>query len=323
MKKSITILLIILSIAFLYIMYINQKADLKAQKISIAEQYGLGYAPLQIMKEKAILEKKLDNVEINWQKLGNTTAIREAIIAGNLDIGFVAIPPFLIGKDKGMNWKIMSGISQSPLGLITYKDSVKSLEDLQISDKIALPQPGSIQHILLAMASQKMFQDAQKFDNRLVTMKHPDGMNALLTGREITAHFTSPPYIFKELAQENLHQILSGEEALGGQFTFIVGVCSKDFYGKNLQLYQIFLESLKEAINYINENPRDSATILAESYNLTDKKTYEYITHPDMKYSQEIKGLDEFLIFMNENNYISLYYDDIGELIWEVDFYEK
>jgi len=35
-----------------------EKADGK-YKISIAEQYGLAYAPLQIMKEKKLLEKNL------------------------------------------------------------------------------------------------------------------------------------------------------------------------------------------------------------------------------------------------------------------------
>ncbi len=51
--------------------------------------------------------------------------------------------------------------------------------DFSPDDRIALPQPGSIQHILLSMAAEKQLGKHDVFDNQLVTMKHPDGMTAL------------------------------------------------------------------------------------------------------------------------------------------------
>ena len=309
--------------SILIILLIACENNSEVNTITIAEQYGLAYAPVQIMKDKKILEQHTNNISIKWKKLANTAAIREAMLAGEVDIGFMAIPPFLIGKDKGMEWKIISGLSLSPLGLMTYKEDIKTLADISKDDRIALPQPGSIQHILLAMAAEREFSDSGRFDGQLVTMAHPDGMNALLSRKDITVHFTSPPYIFKESEVEGIHQILSGREALGGEFSFIVGVATEDFYNNHPELYQIFVESLYQSIEFINENIDEAASSLTENYDLSKDEIKKYISWPGMCYTKKIYGLDEFINFMQETDYIEL--SDIGysQLLWDVDLYEK
>lgn len=319
MKKLIKILLTII-ISIIILTGCTKEED---YTITIAEQYGLAYAPVQIMKAKNILQDNIDNINIKWEKLANTAAIREAMLAGKVDIGFMAIPPFLIGKDKGMEWKIISGLSMSPLGLMTNKDNINTLSDISESDRIALPQPGSIQHILLAMAAEREFADANRFDDQLVTMAHPDGMNALLSRKEITAHFTSPPYIFKESEEEGIHQILSGKEALGGEFTFIIGVGTEEFYNNNHDTYRAFVKSLNQSIEYINTNPDEAAKILTESYSLTQEEIKKYISWPGMVYSQKVKGLDKFIAFMKEVNYIDFKGIEKSQLMWKEDLYEE
>ncbi|MDF2523174.1 MAG: ABC-type nitrate/sulfonate/bicarbonate transport system, periplasmic component, partial [Clostridiales bacterium] len=88
---------------------VKSAGDRNKQSLSIAEQFGLAYAPLQIIKELDLLEKNLPETDIRWKQLGNTAAIREAMLADEADAGFMAIPPFLIGWDKGMTWKIACG----------------------------------------------------------------------------------------------------------------------------------------------------------------------------------------------------------------------
>lgn len=290
-------------------------------EISIAEQYGLAYAPLQVMKEKKLLEENLPGIKVNWEQLGNTAAIREAMLAGKLDVGSMAIPPFLIARDKGMEWKIISGLSISPLGLVTYREDIKKLSDFSPKDRIALPQPGSIQHILLSMASTRELADPHRLDDLLVTMAHPDGMNAVLSRQEITAHFTSPPYIFKELEEWGMHQIISGQEAMGKEFTFIIGVTTEGFHDNNPTVYQGFSKSLKEAIAFINDNPEEAAALLAEKYGLTEEEVFKYITWPGMVYTTEVKGLKEFANFLEKSNYISKTYDSLAEVMWEEEYY--
>ena len=71
-------------------------------------------------------------------------------------------------------------------------------------------------------------------------MKHPDAMNALLAGREVSAHFASAPYLFLESKEEGVKKILSGREAFGGDFTFIIGVSTEEFYQQHSDNYKLF-----------------------------------------------------------------------------------
>jgi len=293
------------------------------KKIAIAEQYGLAYAPLQIIKEMGILEKNLPGIQVEWKQLGNTAAIREAMLAGEIDAGFMAIPPFLIGWDKGMQWKIASGLSISPTGLISNNDRIQSIKDFTLNDRIALPQPGSIQHILLSMACEKEFGDPGKLDGNLVTLAHPDGMNALLVGKEIKAHFTSPPYLFKELQREGMHLILDGNDAMGSKFSFIVGVTTEKFHDENEDVYEVFVKSIDEAAEFIAESPRQAAEMLTDIYQIPVDELLDYLTWEGTEYTTKVYGLNKFVEFMNENGYINKTPKNRNEILWEEVQYEN
>lgn len=317
MRKYISIILILLSLSLLFCLTGCSTEKNKTEKtIAIAEQYGLAYAPVQLLKELKILEKEDSELKIEWKQLSNTTAIREAMLAGEVDVGFMAIPPFLIAKDRGMEWKIISALSESPLGLMTNKNTLNSLADLKAEDRIALPQPGSVQHILLSMAAERNLGDAEIFDDQLITMNHPDAMNALLAGKELSAHFTSPPYLFLESKEKGIKEILKAKDAFGSDFTFIAAVSTDGFYQDNYKLYQLFVKALNQSIEYINEKPKKSAKILADNYNLEQKELLEYLSWPGMKYTREIKGLEKFITFMKDAGYLKRGDYQLPELIF-------
>lgn len=287
------------------------------QTLKIAEQYGLPYAPLQIVKEKKLIEKNLPGIQVSWRQLGNTTAIREAMLAGELDIGFMAIPPFLIGWDKGMEWKIACGLSTSPIGLVVNKDNLKSIGDFSPADRIALPQPGSIQHILLSMACEQLWGDPKKLDNQLVTLDHPDGMSALLARSEISAHFTTPPYLYKELAEPKMRLILDGKKVMGEDFTFAVGVATEDFYRKHPEAYQGFLKALSEALTFMEENPAETVKILAKAYQMDEGELTGYLERSDTAYSLDVQGVIKFADSMEKYGYISRKPANLEEVLWD------
>ncbi len=275
----------------------------KKNTVAIAEQYGLAYAPLQIMRSMQFFEKLEPDTEIKWIRLGNTAAIREAVLAGEVDLGFMGLPPFLIGADNGMDWKLVSGLSICPVGLVAA-ENIPDFRSLSVENRIALPQPGSIQHILLSMAAEREFGGASLFDNSLITMKHPDGMAALLSGA-VDAHFTSPPYIFIENADPGFHTILTGLEAFGGEFSFVGAMATDSFIKNSPAQLENFLLALQQSIDYINADPAGAADILAELYNLPRQQVLDYITRPEMKFTTELFGLQRFISFMKNNGYLS------------------
>ena len=309
------IIILALTILLFFIFSGCAKERNDVNKVVIAEQYGLAYAPIQVMKNKGFLEELLPKSEIEWVKLSNTMAIREAMLTGELDIGFMSIPPFLIGFDNGMEWKIISGLSKSPLGLVTNDNSINSLKDFEVGDKIALPQPGSIQHLLLSMASEKELGRADALDSFLVSMNHPDGYQALISNTEVTAHFTSPPYLFDELENKENKLVLTGKEAFGGEFTFIIGVCTKEFYSKSKE-YKGFNQALDKSIRFMNENENESLKIISQAYDIEENKLRRYFEYEELSYTKNIEGINKFMDFMVENNYLKNGYE-LAELVWD------
>jgi len=280
------------------------------KEIIIAEQYGLAYAPIQVMMANGYLEDLLPDYDITWVKLGNTMAMREAMSADALDVGFVGIPPYIIGTENGMEWGIFTGVSRAPLALMGREGD---LESIGSDARIALPQPGSIQHILLSMAAKDKFGDASYFDNQLVTMKHPDGMQVLLEGNEIDYHFTSPPYIFQEKAA-GMKEIITGENCFGGEFTFIVGVTSKDFT-LDEEAYEALEKAFELSMNEIQNNQEATLDILMGYYNLDRQTLKTYLYDSGMVFDRDILGVDRFVEFMFENGYIKNKYEEV-DLIW-------
>ncbi|MDO9547030.1 MAG: ABC transporter substrate-binding protein [Pelolinea sp.] len=283
---------------------VSSAPAVEVTKLRIAQQFGLGYAALTIADEFDLFEKYLPGLEVEWLQLGSGGAIREAFIAGEVDVASMGIPPFIIGWDAGIPWKVVSGLCVMPLSLQTYKEEVNSLSDLTAEDRIAYPSPGSIQHILLSMAVENELGSPTALDDIGIAMAHPDAAAALINKKDITAHFTSPPYNFEELSNEGIKVLVDGTEAFGTEFTFLVAVASDDFFKNNPMVYSAFVMGLAEASNFINENPEEAAKILAPSFSLDEETTLKYLTWPGMNYVTTPLGLMGFSEFMQNAGYI-------------------
>lgn len=262
------------------------------KELNIAIQFGTAYAPLEIMKEKKLLEKYLNGITINWIQVDGPTAIREGILAGKIDIGFMGPAPFLMGVDNGMDWKIISGLSSNEVAVVTDKEYIHTLADFKPEDRIAILSPACTQHVLLAIACEKEFGDPNFFDTQLVSMSHPDAMNALIADTEIAAHIATPPYIGLELAH-GMHIVTTGEQIMGKPFTFIVGAAMQDFYDDYPKEYSAFISALDESIDYINQNMQDAVKILAPVYGTSEKELLSQMTYNGTIYSTKLEGISE------------------------------
>jgi NitT/TauT family transport system substrate-binding protein len=256
------------------------------------QQFGIAYAPLQIMREQKLLEKALPDVKINWKQYGGPTPIREAMLTKEVDFGFMGPAPALIGIDNGMEWKFATGISFNQVALVTDQSDINTIRDFSDTDRIAILSPGSTQHILLCIASNQVFGDPNKFDNQIVSLSHPDAMDALIANTEITAHFATPPYLDKELEQ-GMKIITTGEEIMGQPFTFITGVALESFYDGNPEEYDAIISSLNTAIEYINNNMDEAVTILAPVYDVDKATLKKQMTYNGTIYSNRLAGIDK------------------------------
>ncbi len=273
-------------------------------KLTVAEQFGIAYAPVQVMKDEGLLESALPGVEVEWVQLGGPTAIREGMLSGDIDIGFMGIGPMLLGVDTGMEWKTFSALSQNEVSFITNRDDIQSLADIGPDDRIAILSPGCTQHILLCLAAEQQFGDPDKFDNQLVSLSHPDAMSAMLAGGEIAVHITTPPYADLELAN-GMHKILTGQEVMGGPFTFICGVAATSLYTDHRDIYDAFRSALREAIDEINANLPAAAAKLAPVYGVEESMLLDEMSYGGTIYGQTLRGVDKLAAAMVEMGLLS------------------
>ncbi|HBF35716.1 MAG TPA: ABC transporter substrate-binding protein [Firmicutes bacterium] len=315
MKRSTTRLGILLAIIFSISIVNFTVAAEPMPEIKIAGQFGLVYAPLMIADKLQIFEK--NGLKPVWKEYGSGAAVREALISGEADVGFMGIPPFLIGWDKGCPWKVAMGFVVVPVGLVTNNPRIKSLKDFKPSDKIAVPSPGSVQHILLAMAAEKELGSPNALDTNIMAMPHPDAVAALISKKGLAAHFTTPPYLFEELNQPGFHLVSSDKSIFGRPFSFNVGVASKKFHDEKPLEYLGFVKAINNSFAWLNGNMPAAATILAPEFKLTPQKTLQYLKWPGMDYTTRAYGLMEFAYFMKRAGFLKKIPTNANEIIWE------
>ena len=170
MKNVKKLVAIILCLGVLFCLAAcGNSEETKAQTLTIAYQGGIGYAPVHIMEAKKLIEKNFgEEITVNFVKLDSGAAINEGIIGGTIDIGCMGVAPAISGVAAGIPYKAISNLSSQSHGLMSNNKEITKLEDIKSEDKIALVNTGSIQHILLSMAAEKVLGDAHALDNNIV-----------------------------------------------------------------------------------------------------------------------------------------------------------
>ena len=127
-------------------------------ELSLAYQYGLGYAAVTIAQQEELIEKAYkeatgSDLTITWNQMSSGADINTAIASGDIDEGFMGVGPAISGISKDLGYKIFTNLCGQEQGMMTADESIQSFDDLVGSDhQIALVNIGSIQHIMLAMA---------------------------------------------------------------------------------------------------------------------------------------------------------------------------
>lgn len=272
------------------------------EKLTVAFQYGMAYAPLQVMQEQKLIEKHYKNVEVEWSTLNSGSAINEGFASGSIDVGAMGLGPAITGVTSGVPYKIFANMSAQPHRIMTNKANIKSLKDIK-KEKIALVNIGSFQHILLAMAAKEQLGDAHALDNNIVAMAHPDGMAALIAG-SVECQLTTSPYVFKEEKEDGISEVEALQSVWPSGNSFIVGVASTELKEKNPELYDAVVAAMEEAIKYLNENKEEAAEMLCGNEDVDAATMLQWLNDESCVYTTETKGVMDFANFMAENGFL-------------------
>jgi NitT/TauT family transport system substrate-binding protein len=269
------------------------------EKITIAYQFGIGYAPLLIIKQQRLLEKAYPGLKVEWKQLASGTPITDGIIKGDIQIGAMGTGPMLVGWARGTNWKVIAPLDEADLWLMVRNPSIRTINDLR-GKRIATPTATSIQAVALRKMAEVKLGNARALDSSLISMDHPDGMQALLTG-QIDAHFTSPPYQWLELGR--------GARALGksygyfGAHSFLVTVVTQKFYDEYTAFSNRYYKLVKQTIDMLNKRPKVAAAILAreDATETTPAQFQRWIARKkSLTFTTRPRGLMRTAGFMNK-----------------------
>lgn len=287
-------------------------ARAEVSELKIAEQYGISYLPLMIMEDQHLVEKHakeagIGDLKVSWAKFAGGNVMNDALLSDSLHFAAGGVAPLvtLWAKTRGnYDVKAVAALNSMPLFLNTRNPSVKTIKDFTDKDKIALPAVKvSIQAVTLQMAAEKAFGPGQqnKLDRLTVSMSHPDGQAALLSGTsEITAQFSSPPFQYQQLKDPKIHKVLDSYDVLGGPATFNLVWTTTKFKEANPKVYTAFTKALDEAIAMINKDKKWAAEAYLRISK--DKDSVENIQKmledPEVKFTTTPQNVTKYADFM-------------------------
>lgn len=236
-----------------------QAAQAEGQ-IRIAEQFGIVYLLLNVVRDQQLIEKHgqadgLD-IKIDWQQLSGGSAVNDALLSGAIDIAGAGIGPLLTVWDRTQgrqNVKGVASLGNFPYYLLSNDPKVKTIADFSDKDRIAVPAVGvSVQSRFLQYAAAKQWGDKafDRLDKYTVALPHPDATATLLSGgTELSGHFSNPPFQNQALENPRVHVVLDTYELLGPNSPTVLYATEK-FRNDNPKTYKAFVAALAEAADF-------------------------------------------------------------------------
>ena len=160
-------------------------ATAQAQEIRLAQQFSMGYLQLNVMQHQKLIEKHaatlgIPNAKVSWFKFNGPTAVNEALISGNVDIGSGGVPGLLTlwARTKGTPQEVrgISALSSQPFLLNSRDPAIKTIKDFKDSDRIAVP---AVKSSVQAIASAQFAGAVEVHEPRITLQKFAPPQNVV------------------------------------------------------------------------------------------------------------------------------------------------
>lgn len=275
---------------------------------------GVGFLPLLVMKAHGLIEKHaaeagVPNLTVRWIDLGGPAVMNDALLSGSVDFIAAGPPAFITLWDRthdSVAVKGLAAMASLPMYLDTTAAHLRRLDDVNGQDKIAVTAVKvSIPAIAMQMYAVEHYgaEAATRFDRYTVTMTHPDGLIALLSGSgQIDAHFTSPPFHQREIADPRVHTVITTDDILGGRTTFTMLSTTTRFHDQHPKICQAVLAALVEANEMIRADPRAAAEILitaGSGAGFSVDELVDVLKDPAIEFTTTPKNVTKYASFMH------------------------
>ena len=285
-------------------------ARAETRELHLGIQFGLIYLPITIAAEQGLIEKHakelgIDGLKVALDRFSGSTAVIDAVMSGNIQLGAYGLPGLLIAWDKTQGHQDvrgLAGIGITAFVVVTNKPGIKTLKDFTDQNRIALPATNSPQAIILKMAAAKLYgpDKSSHFDTMMVALPHPDAANALLSG-QIDGYVSTPPFQQMVLRDNRIHAVARSSEFTGGRdATGVILGGNKKFADDNPKLAQAVYLGLEDAMAFIHAHTAEAADIyiVSEKSKLPKADVTTMLTDGSTTFDVRPHGLKQFADFM-------------------------
>lgn len=237
-----------------------------------------------ILKGSGLIENDL-GLKTSWKLYPNGPAMIEAFLKDAIDIGYVGLPPAMIGIDRGIKIKCIAGGHVEGTVLIGRKDfhasaAAKDALAQFRGRSIGTPRKGTIHDVIL----RKLISDSgltgevkiKNYDwadfilDAMIDGEVDGGCGtpplAVLASRQIDAKIVLPPRLMWPYNPS--YGIVATEKMLKGFASFLEG----------------FLKLHENACNLIREKPEEAAKIIHDEMNFIEEDFAEQVFRVSPKY---------------------------------------
>ena len=230
----------------------TQKDD--ARSIGMAVEFNDHAASAHVAMENGWYEA--EGISLNtYDSYATGMQLTSALARGDVDVAYICLAPAILAYDRGVPIKIVSGTHKDGYGLVA-SPNVTGISDLN-GATIGCVREGSMVDLLL----NRMIKECDLKDVRIQRMSPLTQVIALETGM-IDAAFL--PEHHATVAEAKGFQMLVTSSELWHEMQGSVLIVRKDLIENDPETVRRLVMVTGRATTWINENPDDSALILAK-----------------------------------------------------------
>jgi NitT/TauT family transport system substrate-binding protein len=289
------------------------------QTLRINVQAGIGYAPLVVMQTRRLLERRVPGVAVEWKAIPTAEAIHEALLSGGLDVATGSPTAFLVARDRGAPVRVLAGLAEVPMGLVTSRTDARSVRDLGPGDRVAVPALGDLEHAVLRMAALRELGDWRALDPLVVEKPHAEAAAALVARREISAHVAVSPFLEEELATPGLRRLVRAADLPGSPLTAVVAYTTPALRDHQPRLFEVFVDVLREASGIVARERSAVARLLTErdGFGLAPSALERSFERSGLVYTTQVRGLSRLATLLELTGQIRSSTRDAGDLAFD------
>lgn len=258
------------------------------------------------------VEKKM-KIDVEWSLFPTGPAMVQAFKKGDLDIGYIGLPPAMIGMEQGLDIQCVGG-GHVEGTVVTGVTGYRTLEDMGSVEatlkqfkgkKIGTPSRGSIHDVII----RKLLMDARLAESVIVeNFVWADFILEAMEDHQVAGGCGTPPLAV--LAEKFLNAPLVLPPNAIWPYNPSYGiVATATMLSKNSDLVEGFLEIHENACNLMRENPSQAASLAVKEIGIVDETFLQKVFRVSPKYCaslppEYIKSTLAFIPVLQEMGYI-------------------